>query len=154
MRELLTLRNVTFEPSLDQHEALDRLRRPGTLAVMPSFEENSPNVIYECLENGIPFIASDVAGIRELVAPEDRARVLFDPTRDALVGALRLALANGDALRPARAAFDDEESLRRWEHVLALPAQPPPATEARALEPKNPPAKMTRPPGSTAEPGW
>ena len=81
------------------------------------------------------FIASDAAGIRELVAPEDRARVLFDPTRDALVAALRLALANGDALRPARAAFDDEESLRRWEHVLALPAQPPPGTGARALEP-------------------
>ena len=37
-------------------------RRPGTLAVMPSFEENSPNVIYECLENGIPFIASNAAG--------------------------------------------------------------------------------------------
>jgi glycosyltransferase involved in cell wall biosynthesis len=135
IRELLTREHTAFETGLDQHEALERLRRPGTLAVIPSFEENSPNVIYECLENGIPFIASDVAGIRELVAPQDRARVLFDPTRDALVGALRLALANGDALRPARAAFDDEESLRRWEHVLALPAEPPPATQASALEP-------------------
>jgi glycosyltransferase involved in cell wall biosynthesis len=135
IRELLTHEHIAFETGLDQHDALDRLRRPGTLAVIPSFEENSPNVIYECLENGIPFIASDVAGIRELVAADDRARVLFEPTPDGIAVALRRALANGGALRPARAAFDDEESLRRWEDVLALPAQPPPPTGAGALEP-------------------
>jgi glycosyltransferase involved in cell wall biosynthesis len=135
IRELLTHEHVAFATELDQHEALDQLRRPGTLAVIPSFEENSPNVIYECLENGIPFIASDVAGIRELVAADDRARVLFEPTPDGIAAALRRALANGGALRPARAAFDDEESLRRWEHVLALPTHPPPPTGAGGLEP-------------------
>ena len=135
IRELLRNEHVAFETGLDQHEALERLRRPGTLAVIPSFEENSPNVIYECLENGIPFIASDVAGIRELVAADDHARVLFEPTPDGIVAALRRALANGGGLRPARAAFNDEESLRRWEHVLALPAHPPPPTGAGALEP-------------------
>jgi glycosyltransferase involved in cell wall biosynthesis len=134
IRELLTHEHVAFATGLDQHEALEQLRRPGTLAVIPSFEENSPNVIYECLENGIPFIASDVAGIRELVAADDRARVLFEPTPDGIAAALRRALANG-ALRPAHPAFDDEESLRRWEQVLALPAQPPPPTGACALEP-------------------
>ena len=92
-------------------------------------------MIYECLENGIPFIASDVAGIRELVAADDRARVLFEPTADGIAAALRRALANGDALRPARAAFDDGESLQRWDHVLALPAQPPPPAGAGGLEP-------------------
>jgi glycosyltransferase involved in cell wall biosynthesis len=134
IRELLTHERVAFETELDQHEALERLRRSGTLAVIPSFEENSPNVIYECLENAIPFIASDVAGIRELVAADDRARVLFEPTPDGIAAALRRALANGGALRPARAAFDEEESLRRWEHVLALPAQPPPPPGGGALE--------------------
>ena len=135
IRELLRNEHVAFETGLDQHEALERLRRPGTLAVIPSFEENSPNVIYECLENGIPFIASDVAGIRELVAADDHARVLFEPTPEGIVAALGRALANGGALRPARAAFDDEDSLRRWEHVLALPAHPPPPAGAGALEP-------------------
>jgi glycosyltransferase involved in cell wall biosynthesis len=124
------LRGLSFETALDQYGALARLGRPGTLAVVPSFEENSPNTIYECLENRIPFIASDVAGIRELVAPDDRARVLFDPSPDGIAAALRHALTNGDALRPARAAFDDAQSLRRWEHVLALPAHPPLPTGA------------------------
>jgi len=135
IRGLLTHERVAFEPGLDQHEALERLRRPGTLAVIPSFEENSPNVVYECLENAIPFIASDVAGIRELVAADDRARVLFEPTADGIAAALRRALSNGGALRPAHAAFDDEDSLRRWEHVLALPAHPPPPPGGGALEP-------------------
>jgi glycosyltransferase involved in cell wall biosynthesis len=127
-----TLRGLSFATTLDQHEALEQLRRPGTLVVMPSFEENSPNTVYECLENRIPFIASNVAGIRELVAPQDRARVLFEPTEDGIAAALRGALANGDALRPARPAFDDAESLRRWEHVLGLPAHPPPPAGAAA----------------------
>ena len=120
------LRGLTFETALDQHEALARLGRPGTLAVVPSFEENSPNTIYECLENRVPFIASDAAGIRELVAPDDRPPVLFDPSPTESRRRFAHALTNGDALRPARAAFDDAESLRRWEDVLALPAHPPP----------------------------
>jgi len=130
------LRGLAFETTLDQHEALEQLRRPGTLAVMPSFEENSPNTVYECLENGIPFIASNVAGIRELVAPEDRARTLFEPTPEGIAAALRHALADGEKMRPARPAFDDAESLRRWDQVLGLPAHPPPPIGAvEAVEP-------------------
>jgi glycosyltransferase involved in cell wall biosynthesis len=131
VRELLALRDVTFEPSLDQHEALDRLRRPGTLAVMPSFEENSPNVVYECLENGIPFIASDARGIRELVAPGDHDRVLFEPTEAGISNALRAVLSSGEAPLPARPAFDDRESLRLWDEVFA-------ADPAHAFAPATP----------------
>ena len=126
------LRGLTFETTLDQHEALDQLRRPGTLAVMPSYEENSPNTVYECLENGIPFIASNAAGIRELVAPDDRSRVLFEPTGEGIAETLRRTLSDGDGSRPVRAAFDDADSLRRWEDVLSLPAQPPPPAGATA----------------------
>jgi glycosyltransferase involved in cell wall biosynthesis len=124
------LRGLSFETGLDQHEALARLRRPGTLAVMPSLEENSPNVIYECLENRIPFIASTAAGIRELVAPEDHARVLFDPTDQGVAEGLRRAVANGKPFDPARPGFDEEDSLRRWDEVLALPAKTFPSAVA------------------------
>jgi glycosyltransferase involved in cell wall biosynthesis len=126
------LRGLSFETSLDQHEALDRLRQPGTVAVIPSFEENSPNVVYECLENGIPFVASNVAGIRELVAPEDRARILFEPTEEGVAEALRSLLGATDPPRPAKSAFSERESLRRWEEVLELSATPfpPPSSDA------------------------
>jgi glycosyltransferase involved in cell wall biosynthesis len=146
------LRGLTFETTLDQHEALDQLRRPGTLAVMPSYEENSPNTVYECLENGIPFIASNAAGIRELVAPEDRDRVLFEPTPERIAQTLRRTLTDGDALRPVHAAFDDAESLRRWEDVLALPAPPPPPS-GDAVETVGPDWVLLRDEADVPEPG-
>lgn len=117
------LRSLAFETTLDQDEALARLRRPGTLAVIPSFEENSPNVVYECLENRIPFVASTAAGIKELVAPEDHDRILFAPTEEGIADMLRRVLAMAEPLEPARPAFDEAESLRRWQEVLALPAE-------------------------------
>jgi glycosyltransferase involved in cell wall biosynthesis len=126
------LRGLTFETGLDQHEAIARLRRPGTLAVIPSYAENSPNTIYECLENGIPFLASTAAGIRELVASDDHDRVLTEPTPAALATALRRALTNGDALRPARRAYNDADSLHRWSQVVALPARAFPQHEGDA----------------------
>ena len=122
------VRELTFETGLDQHEAIARLRRPGTLAVIPSYAENSPNTIYECLENGIPFLASSAAGIRELVAADEHERVLFEPTAEGVAAALRTALANAGALRPVRPAYDDADSLRRWSDVVALHAAEPPAS--------------------------
>jgi hypothetical protein len=120
-----TLRRLSFEPQLDQHEALTRLSRPGTLVVMPSLADNSPNVIYECLEHGLPFLASGVGGISELVAVEDRDRVLFEPTTAGVARALRAVLTAGHVPRPARPAFDDAASLRRWAEVVAVrPPEP------------------------------
>jgi glycosyltransferase involved in cell wall biosynthesis len=131
------LRGLSFETMLDQHEAIARLRRPGTLAVMPSFAEAFGNTVRECIEHGIPFIASNAAAIRELVARDDHVRVLCDPTAHGIAEALRRALVDPEALRPARSAFDDAESLRRWDEVLALPVQlPPPAsTTVDAVQP-------------------
>jgi glycosyltransferase involved in cell wall biosynthesis len=112
------LRGVSYRTTLDQHEALVRLRRPGTLAVMPSLFDNSPNTVYECLEHGVPFIASDVGGVAELISPSDRGRVLFEPDAEHLAAALRRALR--EAPRPARPAFDADTSLRDWTDLLAL----------------------------------
>ena len=122
-----SLDRISFLTDLDQDEALGRLGRPGTLAVMPSLEDNSPAAVYECLERGIPFLSGGAGGAGELVAAEDRERVLFEPSAEGLVAALRRALADG--LRPARAAFDNADSLRRWAEVVDTPPRglPPPA---------------------------
>ena len=111
---------VVFETALDQHEALSRLKRPGTLAVIPSIHENSPNTVYECLEHGIPFIASDVGGVRELIPSDDRARVLFDPSADGIEAAIRRVLADGNVPAPARPAFDGGTSSNRWTEVIEM----------------------------------
>lgn len=118
------LRAVTFETELGQQEALARLGRPGALAVIPSLAENSPNVVYECLEGGIPFLASAAGGIGELVAAEDRARVLFEPTAEGVAAALERVLADGEPLRPVRAAFEPGDVLQGWAEVVAAEARP------------------------------
>jgi glycosyltransferase involved in cell wall biosynthesis len=128
------LRGLSFATTLDQDEALARLRRPGTLAVIPSFEENSPNVVYECLENRIPFVASTAAGIKELVASEDHDRVLFEPTEDGIAAMLRQVLTGSEPPRPARPAFDDAESLQRWREVLDVPAEGFPAAGSTEVD--------------------
>ena len=124
------VRSINFHTELDQHEALAELSRPGTLAVIPSVAENSPNVVYECVELGIPFRASDVGGIAELVASEDRQRVLFAPSSAGLAAALEAALADADALRPARPAFDGEASRAAWDDVVRLPIRPVESTRS------------------------
>jgi hypothetical protein len=90
------------------------------LAVIPSLGDNSPNTVYECLEQRIPFIASDVGGIPELIAPEDRGRVLFEPTTEGVAEALRRALSDDHRLQPARAAFDGSQSLAEWAKVIEM----------------------------------
>lgn len=104
-------RPVRFEPNLDRGAALAELAQPGTLAVMPSLLENSPYAVAECIERGIPFVATDVGGTPELIASEDHARVLCEPTSQALSAALTRALA---APAPARAARPPADSLAAW----------------------------------------
>src|SRR5205823_5162095 len=115
----------SFTTDLDRHQALSRLRRPGTLVVIPSLEDNSPNTVYECLEFGIPVLASRRGGTPELIADGDRERVLFEPTTEGVEAALRAALQNAEALRPARFAFDPLDSLHQWEDILGSASAPP-----------------------------
>jgi glycosyltransferase involved in cell wall biosynthesis len=124
------LRRISFETDLDQPQALARLSRPGTLAVMPSLGETFSNAVYECLERGIPFIASDAGAPAELVAPEDRARVLFEPSGEGVAAALTRALSNGDALRAARPAFEAGTAYEQWARVIELEPEARPRAEA------------------------
>jgi O-antigen biosynthesis protein len=113
-------RSVTFVAGLDQHEALTRLRHSGTLAVIPSLQENSPNTVYECLENRIPFVASKVGGIPELIESGDHDRVLFAPTPRGVEQTLRQILRTRQLPPPARAAFDDALLFERWSEVIQM----------------------------------
>src|SRR5207249_2233609 len=132
---LPALPSVRFETELDRHDALAHLSRPGTLVVLPSLQENSPNVVYECLEHGIPFIASDVGGVAELVAPDDRARVLFEPTAAGLESALQRIIESGIVPAPVRPAVEQGASTARWNEVVGLrPLTPEPVAETRDFE--------------------
>ena len=109
---------LEFHTGLAQQEALQRLSQYGTLAVMPSLTDNSPCVIYECMEQDVSFITSDAGGGPELIHPADRDRVLFPPTPAGLASALTRILQSDEAPPKARPSFAAAELHARWRDIL------------------------------------
>lgn len=96
-----------------QAEAVSYLTASPTRAViLASLAENSPYSVLECLTIGVPFIASDVGGTAELVAPEDRAEVMFEPRPAAIAARVRAAVADG--LVMARGTSGATRTRREW----------------------------------------
>eukprot|EP00899_Mesostigma_viride_P028429 jgi/Mesvir1/8771/Mv02685-RA.3 len=93
-------------------EAKEYLLEGKRLAIMPSRIENSPYTVYECAEMGIPFIASAVGGVADLVLAEDHPHALFPPTLEALFERLVTALTTG--VRPARPSVDAHRNEATW----------------------------------------
>ncbi len=90
IRQALPGRRVSLHTNLDHAQALAYLRQPGRLAVLPSLADNLPFALIECGTQGIPFLASHVGGIPELLADPDLQRqLLFQPTAPDLLRCLR-----------------------------------------------------------------
>lgn len=103
---------VKFLLDYDQAEALDYLRQPGRLAVMPSIADNSPCVVYECMDAGIPFVITSGSGAEELVHPTCWPDILVRPTVADLAEKLEHILAHGAQL--GRPRFDPADNLAKW----------------------------------------
>lgn len=90
--ERITLKLIT---NFNQVDAVNYLKSRNTLAVIPSIRDNLPYTLYECLENGIPVISSDVGGIGEMVGADSRSRILIAGNHESLVEGLATALRDG-----------------------------------------------------------
>jgi len=126
---VLALAAVEFHGTFDQAGARSYLQQPGRLAVIPSYLDNSPNVVYECIEDRVSFLASRAGGTGELVADADKAEVLFDPTARSLADKLRPIVASRLKPPPPRPSFDGITSLAAWRPLLT-----PPEPETFALD--------------------
>jgi O-antigen biosynthesis protein len=73
-------REVSVLTDLNREQALAYLSKGSRLAVMPSLTDNFPYTVIECAVNGIPFLASSVGGIPEILPEAElQARLLFEP---------------------------------------------------------------------------
>jgi O-antigen biosynthesis protein len=112
-------------PSCSRTQALEYLRGAGRLAVIPSQVDNSPCTVQECIEEGIPFLASDRGGIPELIHPDDRERATA--ALDVRVFAARMEeILRSSQLpaRPAQSLQSAREDWRRWHASLTAEVVP------------------------------
>jgi glycosyltransferase involved in cell wall biosynthesis len=86
IRESLPGRSYTLLTDYNREQALRYLAQGNRLAILASLADNSPFTLIECAVNGLPFLASRVGGIPELLPDECfQTRLLFEPnTRDLL----------------------------------------------------------------------
>jgi glycosyltransferase involved in cell wall biosynthesis/GT2 family glycosyltransferase len=117
-----------FHSGFATEEAQQFLIDNECLAVIPSLTDNSPCVIAECIKRRIPFIATNVGGIPELVDRDDHERLLFAPTAAALVRRLKALLGEGEPFRVAKPGVERETVERQWlgwlEQFEQVPAGP------------------------------
>lgn len=93
------------------------------VVVLSSRTEGIPAVLIEAGLSGLPVVATDVGGVREIVVPEETG-VLVRPRDDAaLAGALHRTLTDGHGMGAAARArclarFDMAAIAARWDDLL------------------------------------
>jgi glycosyltransferase involved in cell wall biosynthesis len=95
-------------------QAVHHLLRHATLFINPAELEGMPMTVLECIQNGTPIIASDIAPHRELLAGDSRYDLFFNPRdKDALKSRIASALA---AIDRYRCIIGDIRDARRLDH--------------------------------------
>jgi L-malate glycosyltransferase len=107
-------------------EEVAELMRAADLLVLSSLAENLPVVLIEAQASGLPAVATDVGGVRELVDAD--AGVLVPPADPAALGAaIRSTLDGLDAFDPARLAgrardrYGYAAVCARWTEIYERP---------------------------------
>ena len=91
--------------------------------VLPSRTEGIPAVLIEAGLSGLPVVATDVGGVREVVVHGETGLLVAPGDETALAGALRRALANGHGMGAAGrerclARFEMAAIAARWDHLI------------------------------------
>lgn len=123
----------------DQPRAIEYLRGENRLALMASPVDNSPNTVYECLGERIPFIACRSGGIPELISEQDAESVTFEYDGRALASLLTKVLSEGIRVaRPAVEIMPNEQAWASWHEQLVedqrIEMQPEGAASGEALQ--------------------
>jgi O-antigen biosynthesis protein len=100
---------VAWMSDLDHNQAWDYIRRLRGVLIIPSLLDNSPFTVIEAISFKVPFIASTVGGIPEIVG--DRT-VLFDPTPGSL--AARIEQLPDIAFDKIQYAYSPHDANMQW----------------------------------------
>lgn len=62
-------------------EAVEFVQKNGCIAFMPSLMDNLPYAVLDAIQNQLPFMVSNIGGIKEVVDPQ----ILFEPNKMSLI---------------------------------------------------------------------
>jgi glycosyltransferase involved in cell wall biosynthesis len=103
---------IQFLLEVNTDEILEYCTNSKRLIVIPSYMENSPYVVMECLQAACRFIASDVGGIPELIKHEDWNYTLFQPNTNSLAACILQYLKT--PFSPPRPSYAKEYIEESW----------------------------------------
>jgi glycosyltransferase involved in cell wall biosynthesis len=86
---------VHFQGSVPQLELADFYRRAHVF-VMPSYREGFPRVMIEAMAHGLPIVATDAGGTRDICGPAQRSFVVDRTDADAFAAAVERLLSSRD----------------------------------------------------------
>ena len=114
--ELLEGTGVTWLGEVDD---LDLLLREVEIVALPSYHEGLPKALLEAAASGLPLIASDIAGCRPVVVPDQNG--LLVPPRDpvALAAAVESLAADAE-LRARFGARSRQLAIERFDRRIIL----------------------------------
>ena len=118
----------------DRDAAMEYLRGGNRVAVLPSRMDNLPYTVLECLGSGIPFVASAIGGIPEMVRPRDHKRVLFELTAPALADRLVDVMRRGLPAVAMRVPQAQTAAVKIEQVLKQFNPQEPAASVAGLLE--------------------
>ena len=119
---------IDIMSSLDARQAIEYLKSgPGRVAVVPSLADNLPYTIVECLQQGIPVMASAVGGIPELIKSGQH---LFEPRPASLAAKLTDAIEGG--LEPVSSGYSCEVAKDKWGLISQTAAKKEPSRMVKA----------------------
>jgi glycosyltransferase involved in cell wall biosynthesis len=110
---------------LNSDEALTFLVENRLLAIIPSILDNSPLMVTECLDWGIPLITTDIGGTAELIASSSHPGTVIGGRPDQLAAAIEAKLAEPIALSQRRVPANEIDAV--WASWHAAVPQPAPA---------------------------
>ena len=106
-------RLVDFKGQLPPEQTMDHLACCQTL-ILASTSEGRPNVVLEAMAAGVPVIASDIHGVRELIAHDERGLLFVPGDLAQLAGQMGRLLTQPDLGRRLAA------NARRWVQAQGL----------------------------------
>lgn len=96
----------------DSKSALKYLNSINPLVIIPSLSETMGYTLCECMESGLPFLASRIPAFQELVAESCHQDVFFDETTEALAQKIKQTLSSG--FKPVKSTKSNYQIKKNW----------------------------------------